>query len=172
MHNKANNSNNNYARRNYSSFWAFMFSLIPGAGHMYLGLMNRGVQLMITFFALLAIPNILYFTDFIGLFSIIIWFYSVFDSYHIRKRINMGELVEDKTSFNIDLRNINYNHLGIGLTIFGSIVLLDNVILRMPFIDNHSHSLYVMMNYIRKSIFPVLLIVIGVILLRKSKRMK
>lgn len=35
-------------------FLLFVTSLIPGAGHMYLGLMKRGLHLMVLFFCLLS----------------------------------------------------------------------------------------------------------------------
>lgn len=37
-------------------FWTFCFSLVPGAGEMYLGLYRQGISLMLCFFALLLVP--------------------------------------------------------------------------------------------------------------------
>ena len=35
--------------RKKRGFWTFIFSLIPGAGEMYLGFMKRGVSTMLVF---------------------------------------------------------------------------------------------------------------------------
>lgn len=57
----------------------FCFSLVPGAGHMYLGFMKQGISLMTTFAALCAISAWLEIGPLL-LFTPIIWFYSFFDA--------------------------------------------------------------------------------------------
>jgi TM2 domain-containing membrane protein YozV len=42
-----------------NSFLTFIFSLIPGAGQMYLGFMKRGLSLMSCFFFIILIENLL-----------------------------------------------------------------------------------------------------------------
>ena len=42
-----------------SSFWTFVFSLFPGAGHMYLGLMKKGASLMLLFCLTIALSGFL-----------------------------------------------------------------------------------------------------------------
>lgn len=64
-----------------SRFWTFVFSMVPGAGHMYLGLMKQGIQMMLLFFgtiALIAFVGL----EFLGLVIPVIWFYSFFDVLH------------------------------------------------------------------------------------------
>lgn len=70
-----------------SRFLTFIFSLVPGVGQMYLGLMKRGCSLMGIFWGIIAIacifPPICFTLP-------IIWFYSFFDA------INYNSMPYDK----------------------------------------------------------------------------
>lgn len=60
-----------------NGFWTFMFSLLPGAGEMYLGFMKQGISLMTLFFGIIAFCA--FFSFDVGLFILpIVWFYSFF----------------------------------------------------------------------------------------------
>ena len=75
-----------------SKFLTFFWSLLPGAGQMYLGLMRRGVSLMALFFGAIAVSGWLN----IGLFLFaipVIWFYAFFDS------MNLGSLPYDALQY-------------------------------------------------------------------------
>ncbi|MCL2530940.1 MAG: hypothetical protein FWE40_02125 [Oscillospiraceae bacterium] len=68
-----------------SKFLTFCFSLLPGAGHMYLGLMKRGLSFMILFFATIAatfLSSSLRLEPFMFAFALaipIVWFAAFFD---------------------------------------------------------------------------------------------
>lgn len=64
--------------RQKGKFLTFCFSLVPGAGHMYLGFMKQGVSLMTLFAAMCALAAWLEIGPML-LFAPIIWFYSFFD---------------------------------------------------------------------------------------------
>lgn len=64
-------------------FWTFCFSLVPGAGEMYLGLYKQGISLMIAFILLLVVPAMLTVSP-LCLFAIIIWFYSFLHTHNLR----------------------------------------------------------------------------------------
>ena len=66
-----------------SSFWTFVFSLFPGAGHMYLGLMKKGASLMLLFCFVFALSGFFNLT-FLMMFLPVIWFYSFFDAMNLR----------------------------------------------------------------------------------------
>ncbi|MEW6622958.1 MAG: hypothetical protein AB1420_07515 [Bacillota bacterium] len=71
---------------------AMALSVIPGAGHMFLGLQKQGIQLMTMFFF------IIFFTDTLRLsflmFTLpIIWFFGVFDTL---KKVSSDEPLEDE----------------------------------------------------------------------------
>lgn len=65
-----------------NNVFRFIFSLLPGAGEMYMGFMKMGVSLMTLFFTLIAISSFLRF-DVIIFICIVIWFYSFFNVHNI-----------------------------------------------------------------------------------------
>ena len=89
-------------KKKRSKFLTFVFSLLPGAGHMYLGFMKMGLSLMAAFFFLIFLSTWLN----IGplLFALpLIWFYSFFDC--MNKRYSTDEeflLLEDNYLFSLD----------------------------------------------------------------------
>ncbi|TCL58902.1 hypothetical protein EDD76_10572 [Kineothrix alysoides] len=89
-------------RRKKSRFWTFCFSLIPGAGEMYLGFMKMGVSLMALFFGAMALMQILE-LGFILCIAGIIWFYSFF---HVNNLAGLSEAelagTKDEYLFNLD----------------------------------------------------------------------
>lgn len=87
------------------SYPIILLSFIPGAGHFYLGLMQRGVVIMLTFFGLLtlisffsSLTNTTLFFVFLFLLPVV-WFYSLFDSIHLHKRKEKGEELVDSVDF-------------------------------------------------------------------------
>lgn len=64
-------------------FWAFVFSLIPGAGEMYMGFMKQGVSLMSMFLACIIISAWMR-ADVLILVGIVIWCYSFFHVHNLR----------------------------------------------------------------------------------------
>jgi hypothetical protein len=94
-----------------SKFLTFLFSLVPGVGHYYLGLMKRGLQFMVAFGA--AIGVLIFFATMshgpvealapiMGIVLPIIWFYSLFDALHLASKIKNGEAVEDSNILAFD----------------------------------------------------------------------
>lgn len=68
--------------RKKKGFWTFCFSLIPGAGEMYLGFMKRGLSMMCIFFGWIAFCAAFDFN--VGLFVLpVIWFYSFFQVHNL-----------------------------------------------------------------------------------------
>ena len=45
-------------KKKKSKFWLFIFSLCPGAGHMYMGFMRMGISLLLGFMVLLMVVSI------------------------------------------------------------------------------------------------------------------
>lgn len=66
-----------------NGFLTFMCSLVPGVGHMYLGMMRKGLGVMSLFMGIIAVT---YLTglDFLLFALPVIWFYSFFDSMNLR----------------------------------------------------------------------------------------
>ncbi len=69
--------------RKKSSFLTFCFSLLPGAGQMYMGFMKRGVSLMGLFFVIVFASTWLNLGPLIAI-APIIWFYAFFDTHNLR----------------------------------------------------------------------------------------
>ncbi|MER2060808.1 MAG: hypothetical protein ABTA16_18480, partial [Niallia sp.] len=108
-----------------SKFIATFLSVFPGAGHLYLGLQQRGIQLMAAFLFSIFILNELR----LGLFLFvipIIWFYSFFDG--LQKASKIGE--EEVEDVPVIAYLINYQKwFGIGLLVIGLYYLMINIIL-------------------------------------------
>ena len=68
--------------RKKRGFWTFIFSLMPGAGEMYLGFMKRGVSTMLAFLGWLTFCGMSGFDVGIILVSVI-WFYSFFTVHNL-----------------------------------------------------------------------------------------
>lgn len=76
--------------RDISKFLLFIFSAIPGANYMYLGLMKKGFLLMFAFFTV-CFSNMGSFEIFIP----VLFFYSFFAGFNIRRKIYDGEIITD-----------------------------------------------------------------------------
>jgi len=97
-------------KRKRSKFLTFMFSLLPGAGHMLMGFMKMGVSLMSIFFFIIFLSTWLNIGPLLFILPML-WFYSFFDS--INRRFASDEefeLMEDRFLFSIDkLVEVNGN---------------------------------------------------------------
>jgi len=92
-----------------------LLSAFPGAGHMYLGLQKRGLQLMVLFLGSIYILDILRLSIFMFLIPVI-WFYSFFDGLQQASRYGKEPLIDRPLVEGID------NHrglLGIALLLLG-----------------------------------------------------
>ena len=82
-----------------NSLWRFFFSLIPGAGEMYMGFMKMGVSLMSLFFAIIFIASSLWLGSLV-IVDVIVWFYSFF---HVHNLASLSEeefySIEDRYLF-------------------------------------------------------------------------
>lgn len=106
-------------------------SMIPGAGHMYLGLQNRGLALMTFFFFSAFLMGWLRMTVFVFVLPVI-WFYSLFDAFH---RVENNQLPQENNwGFdNNELQYFSWFHkhpqwIGWGLIIMGCFVVFERII--------------------------------------------
>ena len=76
--------------RQYSTFLVFIFSCLPGAAHMYMGLMKRGLLALTAFFAFIFIGH-----RATGMLVPILMITCFFDAMHTRRRLNSGVHVPD-----------------------------------------------------------------------------
>jgi len=112
-----------------SGFLTVLFSILPGLGHLYLGMQRRALSLLALFFALFFLSSI---TPSSMAFPVsvaipILWFYAQFDALKYRTLFNAGEPYEDVPVIP-QLAGIKPSWLGYILLFYGMIAIIDNVI--------------------------------------------
>lgn len=147
-------------RGNKSRFWAFVLSLVPGLGYLYLGLMNRGLQTMLLFFGSIFVASFIGFDQLMALVVPVVIFYSIFDTQQLTKDINAGIPVDDKQFFDLKKIPFTQSWIGYALIVIGGLALLQNIMPYFPFWME-----------LRRIIPPVIIIGLGVsILYRNTKK--
>lgn len=140
----------------------FLFSLVPGAGHMYMGLMNRGLQLLVGFMLGCSLLGFTYnFNFIIGPAMTVLYVFNLFDAYNCRKRIQAGVDVPDET-----IVKVGGVYVGIGLIVLGGLGLLFTL-------DNLHHMADLFYDIVGNAIrlLPSLvLLTIGLVLLSKNRK--
>lgn len=159
-----------------SKFFTFIFSMLPGAGQMYQGLMKKGVSIMFAFFAIIALSFTISMEEFIAILPVI-WFYSFFDCMN-RSNYTVDELsmVEDKMIFDskiIDGEFINkyiaHKNTFIGwiVILFGVLIFYNNVIRSFLWrLENILPGVTLIANKLPAVIMSVVIIIVGVRLLK------
>jgi len=153
---------------------ATFLSIFPGAGHLYLGLQRRGIQLMAAFLFSIYILDALRLGIFLFLIPII-WFYSFFDG--LQKASKYGSEPLEDTPIIAYLIN-HQKWLGIGLVLLGLYYLTTNILL--PIVSPMLYDLvdidvgYWFERYFQMAVVCILLIGGGLKLLmgKKEKRLE
>ncbi|MBH1939982.1 hypothetical protein I5677_03610 [Mobilitalea sibirica] len=162
-----------------SSFFAFIFSLLPGAGEMYLGFMKRGTSIMVVFWGLiflsawLNIGPLLYGMP-------IIWFISFFDVHNLRSMPDSEfQAKEDDFIFipemNMDkvrlLRTKYRTVFALALILFGFSILWNNTfnIIEFTLPSYYNLIIYRLGHYFPQLIVGLVIIAIGIYLIRGKK---
>jgi hypothetical protein len=104
---------------------AFAISVLPGSGHFYLGLTNKGILLMASFLFVVTMPSDL------APLSVVIVFYAAFDALRLARANNDGDTLKDVDFDQMAIDNLPKNWtslaLGVGLVAAGSLLLLHNL---------------------------------------------
>ncbi len=146
-----------------NAFLAFVFSLIPGAGYYYLGLMQRGLQTMILAFGTIFVAAFMNMGSLAALALPIIAFYTIFDTQQLLKKINQGYLVDDQILFQWNAWKHKHALIGALFIIIGVFVLVDNFSYLLP---------YDFVYRMRNMLPPLLMIGLGIYILRKNSAHK
>lgn len=152
-------------------FLFFCFSLIPGAAHMHMGLFRRGFQFMLLTFGGISLISFMGLDFLIPLVLIPTWFFSFFESYHLRNQLEKGQIPNDLDLIShqvLDYSTLLKNRRLVGAAIcaIGFLSLmreLDRSSLLDRLFGNHYYLL-------RGSLFPLCLILGGIYLIIKAKR--
>lgn len=133
-------------------------SIIPGAGHMYLGYMKKGLLIMgaflfsVFFMGWLRISLLLFLLP-------LIWCYSFFDAMHTVD--GSAEEIKDQE---IELPRIKPEWTGFSLISIGIVIMLERIL--YPLIQ------FEIRRYIQSSVVSLIFIVIGIAILMKNKKSK
>ncbi|MGH4139180.1 hypothetical protein [Clostridium sp.] len=163
-----------------SKFLTFCFSMLPGAGHMYMGFMKMGLSFMAAFFFLIFLSSWLSIGPLLFVLPLI-WFYSFFDC--MNKRYSTDEeflLLEDNYLFSLDeLGKIDWGILkkhrlisGITLVILGIYLIWINTINSLTgyISDEAYNAIHNITRMAPQIIIGVVIIVVGAKLIVGKKR--
>lgn len=115
--------------RAINGFLRFVLSAVPGLGHLYMGLFNRGLQLMVgTVGGIFIFKTV--FSPLLGLLIPMLIFYSIFDAREAHMRMAQGLEVADEGF--VDIKNLqltwNSRYVAYGLIGFGALALYNAVV--------------------------------------------
>lgn len=166
--------------RKKSGFLTFCFSLLPGAGQMYMGFMKRGISLMSSFFLLIFLSTWLSLGPL--LFAMpIIWFFAFFDTHNLRSMPD-DEFYAFKDDYIIIpefaregahiIKGKHRNIIAIALVVIGFTLLWNNVydILSYCLPDYLSYTLYRFGRIFPQLLIGFAIIALGLIMIRGKKR--
>ena len=166
-------------KKEKSKFLTFIFSLMPGAGHMYMGFMKMGISLMAVFFFLIFLSS--FFSIGPLLFVLpLVWFYSFFDC--MNKRYSTDDeflTLEDKYLFSLDElvkmdKDVLKKHRlasGILLIIIGGYLIWNNILNSLSaYISSELFSLINDVTRVAPQIIIGIAIILAGVKLIKGKR--
>lgn len=117
-------------------FWLFIFSLIPGAGEMYMGFKKQGISIMLLFWGVFAVGSCTG-MDWLIFLIPIIWFYSFFNVHNLKSLseeefysvedsyvLHMDKLIGDVDTLVTHHRKLT----AIILIVFGASILWNNLV--------------------------------------------
>lgn len=134
-------------------------SIIPGAGHMYLGQQKKGLTYMSMFFFSIFFMGWLRLSFLIFILPVI-WFYVFFDAFHL---VNENGVEEDFDLISF-LPKVSNSFIGKALICIGIVVIFNNIF--YPLLMQYLDFGYMFVNYAQTLIVALILIVIGVRMLR------
>lgn len=162
-----------------NKFLTFCFSLLPGAGEMYMGFMRTGVSLMLLFFLSLFIPVTLR-LDVLSAVGLIVWFYGFFHANHLAGLSDTEfEQVKDEYLFGLDAiaggRDFvtKYQKWVAAALIFSGILLLWNTLTDIAygiFPEFVYEAMRVVGDYAPRIVIAIAIIFIGIKMIQGRKQ--
>lgn len=168
--------------RKKNGFLTFIFSLIPGAGEMYMGFFKQGISIMVIFFGLMTMSSYLEMGPLMFLLPVI-WFYSFF---HVHNLAALSDeefyAVEDKFLFDFDEESVKKQFgkeksrkiLAVILIVWGSFALwnmfIGYIYNMIGIFGNGFLWIYEIMSDIPRAVFAIAIILVGVYLIKGKKK--
>ena len=161
-------------------FWVFIFSMIPGAGEMYMGFKKQGLSIMLLFWGSIALASITG-LGWLAMFLPVIWFYSFFNVHNL-KSLSEEEFysVEDNyilhmDQFSGDMGKFLQKHQSAAagvLILFGICILWSRFTSLLYFIvpNNMADYVYNICNSLPQIVIAVGIIAAGIYLLTQQKK--
>lgn len=161
-------------------FWVFIFSLIPGAGEMYMGFKKQGLSIMLLFWGSIALASITG-LGWLAMFLPVIWFYSFFNVHNL-KSLSEEEFysVEDNyilhmDQFSGDMEKFFQKHQSAAawvLILFGICILWSRFTSLLYFIvpNNMADYVYNICNSLPQIVIAAGIIAAGIYLLTQQKK--
>lgn len=152
----------------------FLFSLIPGAAHMYIGLVKRGLVIML---ALVAGAGLAMMADTPAFLLVlpVLWFYSFFDAWN-KYHLPEEKLAKVQDDFLFFLNAMPANVLKVGgivAIIAGAYLIWDQIIVRVliRLLSDTGAEILSQISYkLPQVAVAVILIVVGIKLISHKKR--
>ena len=123
---------------------------------------------MFIFFSIVMITDLIYSARSFTILNIVVWFYAFFDAYHTRKKLESGKKVDEDLFHELKLSSAKPKYVGIGLIVVGGIVLVQQVILEVLALGIIVIPPYMKIAIIN-SIFPILLVGMGIFILKGNR---
>lgn len=168
--------------RQRNKFLTFIFSLVPGCGHLYMGFMKRGLSMLCMLFGIIFLAAL--FDGAIAFLIFILWFYAFFEAINLMtlppERFAMFKdryLFSDDDSDSLG-RFVGQHKKGIGiaLVVLGIGLLfftLKNTILDSIYFlvgDAAYQTANTIVSYIPRVAVAILIVLIGARLIRRQKQ--
>ncbi|MEG0687331.1 MAG: hypothetical protein RR466_01420 [Hungatella sp.] len=167
-----------------NKFFTFCFSMIPGAGEMYLGFYKMGISLMTIFGIIIALVGVFELGIFFCLLPVL-WFYSFF---HVHNLNSLPEeefyTLEDDWIFSSDFDQISLNSwvlkhkksIAVVLILFGVSILwkifynfLFSLMGMIQLSDQMRNLFYQFSSALPQGVLAVLIILFGIYLIKGKK---
>lgn len=160
--------------------WLFIFSLIPGAGEMYMGFRRQGISIMLLFWAIIAFSagtGVGWFLMFLP----VLWFYSFFNVHNLKSLteeefysiedtyiLHLDELLGDADGFFHKHRTL----IAVLMIVLGVSILWNNFLdILYWFLPSYFFEFLSTFNYrLPQVIMAVLIIAAGIYILSKKKQ--
>lgn len=166
--------------RQKRGFLTFIFSLLPGAGEMYMGFFKQGASIMLGFFGIFAISSILELGPVIILLPVI-WFYSFFHVHNLASMPSDAFMnVQDHIIFTEDDEQVKKvmqsakarKIFAIVLIVLGVASLWDSIvyILYAALPDGANFFVDNVANFVPQCLIALMIIYLGVVLIKGKKQ--